>query len=92
MAETNQAVAEMWALFERHRESLACADREDLDQFDQAFCELACRYLGHTLGPDQCNMPEHDFCYRCQQMASSLGFKRHADWPHNRSYVLSTKE
>jgi hypothetical protein len=41
-------------------------------EFEDRFNELVCKYRGHDIGPDQCGKPEHDFCYRCRQLASSL--------------------
>jgi len=40
--------------------------------YEDAFNELICRYLGHDIEPDQCGKPEHDLCYRCKQLREDI--------------------
>lgn len=72
-------VEKMIALFEEYRASFGLGDQEYLDQqceFEDQFKHLICEVKGHKLGPDHCNHPEHDICYRCGELASELGFVR----------------
>lgn len=66
----------MIAEFETIRESLGCDDEEDLTaqaDFERQFSSIICSYKGHDIGPDQCNKPEHDLCYRCDRLRVELG-------------------
>lgn len=40
--------------------------------FEDKFLLLICEYKGHDIGPDQCGILEHDYCYRCGLMKSSI--------------------
>jgi hypothetical protein len=57
---------ELWTLFEQV--SLFGDDTEDeRENFQDKFAALYCQYYGHQeLVPDQCRMPNHDYCPRCR--------------------------
>jgi hypothetical protein len=57
------------ALFKEYRGSFGMEESsEEQCTFEQKFTELECKLLGHDIGPDQCGIPEHDYCYRCHQL------------------------
>jgi len=62
-------LGEMIALFEHFRE--AFGNDEYMDEqcvFEDDFCKLICKAVGHDIGPDQCGRPDHDLCYRCRRL------------------------
>lgn len=77
-----QICDKMIALFEEYKESFGLPspeDREKTCDFEDAFNALICERKGHDIGPDQCNKPEHDYCYRCGKLRTALGI---SDWRH----------
>lgn len=68
---------DIWEVFEKYREHLGLASSLDEQcEFEDKFCAVFCDRLGHEFGPDQCGIPEHDLCSRCERLASDLGYVR----------------
>lgn len=66
-------------LFEEYKCDLGCDDFDSIErqeEYQEKMSVIVCEYHGHEFGPDQCNKPEHDHCYRCDQLASKLGYER----------------
>ncbi len=81
---------EMISLFRKYADSFGLPDELDLEkqcEFEEAFLKLICKQQGHSLGADQCNKPQHDFCYRCNERASELGYARSPTWNEDKTYV-----
>lgn len=72
-----------WRLYLGYEDDMCLPGQKHLrrqGEFDTKIRELACSYLGHEFGPDQCDKPEHDLCYRCGVRASVLGLRRAENW------------
>ena len=76
MKDPESTIRQMIKLFDDYTEFLGLSDAEfpkdqpQLKQceFEDKFKELICDYDGHDIGPDQCGIPDHDYCYRCGRM------------------------
>ena len=78
--DTTYVIDEMIELFDKYRDDFGVCNhdfpkgkcQENQCEFEDRFCELICKYMGHTIGPnhrqDQHGKPEHDFCYRCDKL------------------------
>lgn len=57
-------------LFWEYREHFGIDESDDLEkscEYEDKFREILCRHEGHIIYPDQCGIPEHDYCYRCSK-------------------------
>lgn len=70
-----EAASKMIGLFDQYAECFGLCDhqfpnkrfQEQQCEFEEKFNEIVCEFLGHNIGPDQCNKREHDYCYRCSK-------------------------
>ena len=79
MSSDEELIDEVIDIFQRHMESFGSPEIEDLDtqsRFECAFCDWICKVKGHQLLPDHCLKPEHDYCCRCNRLATTLGYER----------------
>ena len=74
-----EMVTALLECFEYYQEHFGLPEESHLKaacEYEDKVQALMCKYRGHDLGPDQCNIPAHDFCYRCGYYAEALGFRR----------------
>lgn len=65
----------VFALFDEFSDSFGLPDpehRERQCEFTTRMNAIICRHRGHTMVPDQCGKPEHDYCVRCGITQSDL--------------------
>ena len=67
-------------LFDEYEDYFCLSDADFPDEMPQTrqceyvdkFLALICEAKGHAIGPDQCGIPEHDYCYRCRRLRTDI--------------------
>lgn len=78
MDEKDEQIKRLVDLFGEYAEYLGVPGAGNLAkacEYEDKFKELLCEFNGHNFVPDQCNIPEHDFCCRCGKTVVALGYK-----------------
>ena len=68
-------ITKMILLFNEYKEDFGLEDPECLQRscdFEDKFKALICEYEGHDIGSDQCGIPEHDYCYKCGELKTTI--------------------
>ncbi len=67
----DSTIEKMIELFHQYSDDFGIEWEECLKsqcEFEDKFNQLICEYKGHEVGPDQCGIPEHDYCCRCRKL------------------------
>ena len=63
----------------KHFGSPEARSRAEQLEYVDLFASLVCEYLGHDVIPDQCGIPEHDYCTMCHERIGELRMRHGED-------------